>query len=254
MNRRTLICAFASSLAGFPALGYAQSLYRDLPSLVPWKDIPAITVISTDDDIRLPAVREAIEFWNTELAQLGSPFRLGSPAHVVETDPPGGPPDLRNPLATETLSRMGQILSRMAPTGDIVVALCSDANFNPFALARPALQKVILPIPDFSAYGRASRNVVRHALAHELGHAIGLDHNDEADTLMCRGGPQCGYKFLGEGLLPLTSKEKTKLLEMYPPSWQPQPFKKWITDPPYLPSWQPRPFSKWPAEPPPTLG
>jgi hypothetical protein len=75
-----------------------------------------------------------------------------------------------------------------------------------------------------------------NAAAHEFGHAIGLAHNDDANTLMC-GNAQCGFEY-SEEFLPITAKEKTTLLEMYPPEWQPKPFRKWVTDPPYMPSGQ----------------
>jgi hypothetical protein len=104
-------------------------------------------VISTESDYRLPAIREAVHFWNAELSKLGSPFRLGSLVHVVvQAIPPG-------------------------------------------------------------------------------------------DTLMC-GDAQCGFESYSEEFLPITAKEKTTLLEMYPPEWQPKPFGRWVTDPPYPPSGQ----------------
>jgi hypothetical protein len=235
MNRRTLISGLASLLAILPASSYAQLSRRGPYPWAPWKDIPAIAVVSAEDDYRLAAVREAVDFWNAELSKLGSPFRLGPLSHVVENDPPGGPPYLRDPLAEKNLTRMAKILSRMAPVGDVIVILSNDANFKPFTQARPDLQKVIVAIPDLPPYARTFRGIVRNDAAHELGHAIGLAHNDDANTLMC-GGSRCGFESYSEEFLPITPKEKTKLLEMYPPNWQPKPFRKWITDPPYPPT------------------
>jgi len=233
MDRRTLIFGLGSLAAILPGSGYAQSLRSEVASWRIWKDVPAIAVVSTDNDYRLPAVREAVDFWNAELSNLGTPFRFGTLTHVVEDDPPGGPPYLRDSLAATTLTRSAKILSRMAPMGDVIVALSSAADFTPFTQARPDLQRVIVAIPDLPAYARVLRVLVRNIVAHELGHAIGLDHNDDPNALMC--GARCNsFRLLS--ILPLTESDRARLLEMYPLNWQPKPFRKWITDPPYRPT------------------
>jgi|SRR5215467_6332864 len=230
MNSRTLISGLAILLAILPASTYAQVSRSGLPSWGPWEDFPAIVVVSTGDDSRLPAAREAVDFWNAEFSKLGSPFRLGSVAHVIEMIPAGDLRDLRDPSAV-------RVLSRIAPAGDVIVALSNDANFNPFT--RPGRHKVVVAIPDLWVYGRTLPGLVRNVIAHELGHVVGLGHNDDPTALMC-GKAECararGLMFPNEGFRPITQSEKTKLLEMYPPNWQPKPFKKWITDPPYPPT------------------
>jgi hypothetical protein len=253
MDRRTLIFGLASLVAVLPVSGYAQSPRSSFP-WAPWKDIPAIAVVSGEDDYRLAAVREAVDFWNAELSKLGSPFRFGSVAHVAENDPPGGPPYLWDPLARKTLSRMAKILTRMAPAGDVIVALSNESDFRAFTSATPDFQKVIVPIPDRRAM-RVLPGLARNVVAHELGHVIGLGHNVDAMALMC-GEPWCARLDIpNEGFLSITESEKTKLLEMYPPNWQPQPFRKWITDPPYPPSQRARTLGGFIANPlAPTLG
>jgi hypothetical protein len=239
MNRRVLICVLGSLVAVLPASGHAQPSRSSPFPWAPWKDIPAIAVVSAEDDSRLPAVREAVDFWNAELSKLGSPFRLGHVAHVVENDPPGAPPYLRDRLAGKTLSRLAKTLSRMAPAGDVIVALSKESDFRAFAWATPDLQKVVVPIPDLWAYTRMLPRLVSNVVAHELGHVIGLGHNGDAAALMC-GEPWCArlrVDIPSDGFLPITESEKTKLLEMYPPNWQPKPFRKWITDPPYPRIW-----------------
>ena len=73
--------------------------------------------------------------------------------------------------------------------------------------------------------------VARFVVSHELGHVIGLGHNDDAASLMCGDGVPCRPRFK-DGVFPITTAEKAKLLEMYPPHWQPVPSRRWKEDPP----------------------
>jgi hypothetical protein len=196
---------------------------------------PEIAVISTESDYRLPAIREAVHFWNAELSKLGSPFRLGSLVHVVvQAIPPGDLRDSADPLTARTRTRVAKILSQIAPTGDVIVLLSDDSNLKPFTQQRPDLQKILVVISNPPPYAQIFRGIVRNAAAHEFGHTIGLAHNDDANTLMC-GNAQCDFESYSEEFLPITAKEKATLLEMYPPEWQPNPFRRWIADPPYPP-------------------
>jgi len=233
MNRRALICGLGSLVALLPTSGYAQSSPGRR-----WDVIPEIAVISTESDYRLPAIREAVHFWNAELSKLGSPFRLGSLVHVVvQAIPPGDLRDSADPLAATTRTRVAKILSQIAPAGDVIVLLSDDSNLKAFTQERPDLQKILVVIGNPPPYARIFRGIVRNAAAHEFGHAIGLAHNDDAKTLMC-GNAQCAFESYSEEFLPITAKEKTTLLEMYPPEWQPRPFRRWVTEPPYPPGGQ----------------
>jgi Matrixin len=69
----------------------------------------------------------------------------------------------------------------------------------------------------------ANFNIARIVIAHEFGHAAGLDHNDDEAALMCGAKAWCQFNFRSDGTFPLTSDDKAKLLEMYPPNWQPTP-------------------------------
>ena len=199
MDRRTLILGLGSIAAGFRS-SHAQSL---------------------------PSQGEAVDFWNAEFAQLGSPFRFGAIVRSFRSISAGDFVALK----TKTLSP-SLVNSMREANADVIVVLSDDAGFNPFAFPSPALRKVLVAIPSLRKYPfwpAAARSIA----AHELGHAVGLDHNDDATSLMCGGTDRCRHsRFPNNGFAPLTSADKAKLLEMYPPNWQSNPSRRWKADPP----------------------
>src|ERR1700722_11561702 len=89
---------------------------------VHFQKVPAITVIAREDDPRLPAVREAVEFWNRTFAVLPTPFRLGAITRVDGTVPDQVLNDL-----SESASRGSRIAEPFASfRGDLLIVL-SDA-------------------------------------------------------------------------------------------------------------------------------
>jgi hypothetical protein len=180
MDRRTFILGLGSIAAGFPSSSHAQSLPSQVDPWQPWKEIPTIVILSTEDAI----VRS---------------FRLILAGDLVA-------------LKARTLSP-ALVNSMREANGDVIVALSDDAGFDPFAFPWPALRKVLVAIPSFRKYPFWP-SIARNVAAHELGHALGLDHNDEATSLMCGGTAQCdGRRYPNNGFAPLTSTDKTKLLE-----------------------------------------
>jgi len=237
MNRRAFLYGLAGCATGLPGRSHAQSLpgYSLFPGHSPnraraWRIIPSIVVVSSEDDFRIPLVSEAVNFWNDELAKLKISFRLGSVTHVVGTipfqdiqairawrGPRSQPPDLPDSV-------------RQAE-GDVVIAL-SDGNFISFAFRWPSVPKALAAIQRLTHPGVVDQqaltaiqrlalvNLARYAIAHELGHVIGLGHNSEAGKLMC-GAPaacwQSTYMLGGWEPNGLTETEKMDLLLMYPP-------------------------------------
>jgi len=231
MNRRLLMLGVVSAVAALSSPAQTQQVPAERsPLWVEWKEIPSVVVMSTEDDSRRRALHEAVDVWNTEFAMLGSPFRLGAIMHslrAISAD------DLR---AWKARSRTNPvpptlIASVSEANGDVIVAMSDGDDFDSFASPFPSLRKALIAIRSLQKYPFLL-GIERNVIAHELGHAIGLGHNDDEATLMC-GGARCWHwAFPKEGFLPLTSAEKAKLREMYPPSREPKPSRRWRGDPP----------------------
>jgi hypothetical protein len=140
-------------------------------------------VLSQFDDPRVELVRTAVSYWNGLFVEIGSPFRLGSVMQAT-----GAVPLTElDTMSAALLSRSGRLeysenVGRWP--GNIVVAL-SDGAFVSFAVRWPERQKALVAIRGAQEPPLSLPNVARNAIAHELGHAIGLIHNSDATMLMC---------------------------------------------------------------------
>jgi hypothetical protein len=228
MNRRVVILGLGSSFAAWPSFSCAQAPESQVLTWGAWRDIPAIAILSAEDDSRVPAVSDAVDFWNAAFAQLGSPFRLGAIVHSLRIVAAG---DLRALKATPRIVAPSLLNGIREANGNVIIALSEEAGFNPFTFPLPALRKVLVAIPTLREKPLTLPWVARNIIAHELGHVIGLGHNDDAAALMC-GGPWCDFGPVGDRFAALTAAEKAKLLEMYPPNWQSVPSRRWKADPP----------------------
>jgi len=183
-----------------------------------WKRVPALTIVSSPGDPRIPAVREAVAFWNQTFAELGSPFRLGAITMVA-----GSVPDLEmRDLSEQALHHFWRATlpaSLDAFPGDLLVVL-SDANFISFA-ARGS-QRTVIGIKNGRAMPLTLPNVLPNVIAHELGHAIGLRHDDDPKLLMCGRPASCrpdAFQSDTPHFFPLSAAEKDRLRSLYPSDW-----------------------------------
>ena len=187
----------------------------------PWGRVPEVVVAGPPGDPRIVLTIEAVEYWNGVFAEVGTPFRLGAVTQVAEVVPDAY-------LLQRSAALLGEGPLPPVPEavrdmpGDVIVAL-SDASFVSFTARLPE-GRILLGIRGLRTGPFRLPNVARNVIAHELGHAIGLGHNDDATTLMCGRPASCrpdAFQDAEERYFPLTAEEKARLLRLYPADWAP---------------------------------
>ncbi|MCE2542215.1 MAG: matrixin family metalloprotease [Acidobacteria bacterium] len=177
---------------------------------------------SAMDDERLAATREAVAFWNHTLAELQLSPRLAEAAVVVESP-------LTRPLenyAQRLWRQAGRISSGeigpRAPRelqdveGDIFVLL-SRQHLMSFAWPVDHTERYFVAIGTRSNDPVANPVATHNVVAHELGHALGLTHNNHPASLMCSPCRSALIASHKGRFLPLTPAERARLLELYNP-------------------------------------
>jgi len=190
---------------------------------VPWNRSPSVTVVAKASDPRIGLVQDAVAFWNSILAEVGSSFRIGAVSRVERPIPVealqqqsratvAGPDGEPGPLAG--------ILDGMP--GDIVVFLADAAFVSYVAPYADGGRRVVairrLDLPPFN-----QPNVAPNLIAHEMGHAIGLGHNADPKFLMCGRPAACrppDFASTELRMFPLTDGERQELLALYPRGWR----------------------------------
>ena len=183
-------------------------------------DREVVFVIPDKGDARFDAAREAIAFWNQTLAELKLRTRLLEASVLV------APPISR---ALENYTRQVWLLAgRPVPKGDgpqppralvelpgDIVVFLSNQQFFSFAWPFAGKTRYFIGVQTDRTEPMTYANIPRNVIAHEFGHALGLENNGNTPTLMCGPCEHLLYWSEQPQFFPLTPRERWRLQKLH---------------------------------------
>ena len=185
-------------------------------------DRSVLVLAPSADDDRIEPAREAISFWNARLAEIGAATRLAGPRLVAASPVARALENYARSVAQRGVRLPGGEAEPDAPgeltslDADIVVLLSrQDILSYTWPLPRVDPVRHLVVIRRARGLDRGDAMVSRHVVAHELGHALGLLHNESPDTLMCGPCQPLTSEPDETGFLPVTEAERARLVALH---------------------------------------
>jgi hypothetical protein len=184
----------------------------------------SVAVVGDAGDPRVHAVKEAVAYWNHELAAAGAEVRLGP---VKLKDGPRINEQTLQAISDGTISRgwFRSLPDLSVYQADVVIML-SDSELISVTHEPRRRRPGLIILREANDAPLSMPNVARNVAAHELGHILGLAHNSDDQLLMCGRPAACRpdmFRSKDAHFFPLSDKEKQELRERFTSASSPVP-------------------------------
>jgi len=171
-----------------------------------------VAIVGERDDTRVASALEAVQYWNRELDTLGLSTRF-TPV-VVNSQHETHETLLARASRSESPTLSQAVRREFDDVSADVVIVLADGEFPSYTLRGEERGDALVAVRTADTPPLSNANVARNVIAHELGHALGLEHNGDPRTLMCGRPAPCRPDVFAADrriFFPLTEREKEEL-------------------------------------------